>query len=185
MTRKSRNKQLSDTPMVGVRLGELRPRVESACERLGVDISEFVRRAVEQDLESYRGTLAPRAIYWSVAVMFMQLAQAIAKLGIVSQESYLELKGAIAATNEQVRANFDRREWIAAVARYGDFPDLAKAERVLSLHAWESPVGGAPVAGQGEFLEAASRRGSSGRPFPPREGQRHNKKPQKGHKHEA
>jgi hypothetical protein len=42
--------ELSGTPMVGVRLGSLRPRVEDACKRKGVEMSEFLRTAVEREL---------------------------------------------------------------------------------------------------------------------------------------
>ena len=168
---KPKKKQLSDTPMIGVRLGELRPRVEAACKRLGIDISEFVRRAVEQDLTSYRGTLAPRAIYWSVATYFLQLARALADLGIISRDSFLELQRAIATTNKQVRANFEKKDWLEAVARFGDFPDLAQAERVLSQHAWESPTGGTPVESEAELAEVESMKRPPS-PFPPREDRR-------------
>jgi hypothetical protein len=168
MTSNKKKKQLSDTPMVGVRLGELRPRVEAACKRLGVDISEFVRSAVEQDLKSYRGTLFPRATFWSAAVTLMKLARAIAQLGIISEDSYLELKGAITATNKQVRASFEKDEWLDAVARFGNFPDLSAAERLLSQEAWDvPPLEAPPVAGETELLEAKSRTTPKSPGYPP------------------
>ena len=102
-----RDQQLSDSPMVGVRLGPLRPRVEAMCKLLGVEMSELIRGAIERELNSKPFEVAPYAIYLGATAEFVALAKAATELGLFSRDSYVALVHAVQPTERQVQEKLE------------------------------------------------------------------------------
>jgi len=108
MTAAQREEQLSDTPMVGIRLGALRPRVESVCKQWGIDMSEFIRKAIERELD--QDAYKPYGVCFGASSRFYDLLKAARSRRLVSSRLTNALEDALiefrAAIYEKLEESF-------------------------------------------------------------------------------
>jgi hypothetical protein len=74
----------SGTGVVAVRLGSLRPQLENLCAILGVERSEYIRKAIEEKME-WTEFIDMRALCAGASLDYMRFAAACARAGVIKQ----------------------------------------------------------------------------------------------------
>jgi hypothetical protein len=114
------------TGVVAVRLGPLRPQLETLCEILGIERSEYIRRAIEEKME-WTELIDMRALCAGAVLACMGLINSCARGGLIKGPLANQLVEMLDTVHWDIREQLQKvYETKFPVAAQMDREDLAK-----------------------------------------------------------
>ena len=102
----AKHTEAEDTGVISIRLGALRPTLESVCDRLGVERSDYVRQAIAEKMQ-WTGEVDSRALCSGAAYRFRHLINSAGRAGLVNGKLTQRLDDLVAEFQAEVDDQLD------------------------------------------------------------------------------